>query len=61
MFNFQPRPFFTAQTGAEKAPAVNFNFGSSPAATPSRRHPVTSLVAGGADPGRLGVQFELIR
>lgn len=33
MFNFQPRPFFTAQTGAEKAPTVNFNFGSSPAAT----------------------------
>jgi len=33
MFNFQPRPFFTAQAGTEKAPTVNFNFGSSPAAT----------------------------
>ncbi len=39
MFGFAPRPFFTAQPGAEKAPAVNFNFGTpaptaSPAATP---------------------------
>lgn len=34
MFRFQPRPFFSAQTGAEKAPAVKFDFGSSPAATP---------------------------
>ena len=33
---FQPRPFFNAQPGAEKAPEVNFNFGSlapAPAAT----------------------------
>jgi LemA protein len=38
MFGFQPRPFFNAQPGAEKAPAVNFNFGSpapAPAATAS--------------------------
>src|SRR6266702_6597988 len=35
MFGFQQRPFFEAQTGAEKAPTVNFNFGSpAPAATP---------------------------
>src|SRR5947209_8266391 len=39
MFGFSPRPFFNAAPGAEKAPAVNFNFGSpapaaSPAATP---------------------------
>src|ERR1041385_6788133 len=37
MLGFAPRPFFTAQQGAEKAPAVNFNFSSpvpSPAATP---------------------------
>src|SRR5712671_6267149 len=39
MFGFAPRPFFAAQQGAEKAPTVNFNFGSpapaaSPAATP---------------------------
>ena len=39
MFGFAPRPYFTAQPGAEKAPTVNFNFGSpapaaSPAATP---------------------------
>lgn len=37
MFGFQPRPFFEAQAGAEKPPAVNFNFGSpapAPATTP---------------------------
>ena len=38
MFGFQPRPFFSAQAGSEKAPTVNFNFGSptpaAPAATP---------------------------
>lgn len=37
MFGFAPRPFFNAQPGADKAPTVNFNFGSpapSPAATP---------------------------
>src|ERR1700693_2421126 len=37
MFGFAPRPFFAAQPGAERAPAVNFNFGTpapSPAATP---------------------------
>src|SRR5438034_1447693 len=34
MFGFSPRPFFAAQPGAEKAPTVNFNFGSpAPAAT----------------------------
>ena len=36
MFGFQPRPFFAAQEGAEKAPTVNFNFGSpAPAASPA--------------------------
>jgi LemA protein len=36
MFGFSPRPFFSAQQGAEKAPAVNFNFGSpAPAASPA--------------------------
>jgi len=38
MFGFAPRPFFAAQPGAEKAPTVNFNFGTpapSPAATGS--------------------------
>ena len=36
MFRFQPRPFFAAQAGAEKAPEVKFDFGKSPApaATP---------------------------
>jgi LemA protein len=35
MFGFSPRPFFAAQPGAEKAPTVNFNFGSpAPAASP---------------------------
>jgi LemA protein len=28
MFGFAPRPFFEAQAGAEKAPNVQFNFGS---------------------------------
>ena len=42
MFGFAPRPFFNATPGAERPPAVNFNFGSpapqpaiSPAATAS--------------------------
>ena len=38
MFGFLPRPFFAAQPGAEKAPTVNFNFGTpatSPAASPA--------------------------
>ncbi len=38
MFGFAPRPFFNAEPGAEKAPKVNFNFGSpapAPAATAS--------------------------
>src|SRR2546423_10051939 len=34
MFGFTPRPFFNAQPGAERAPAVNFNFGS-PAPSPA--------------------------
>ena len=33
MFGFQPRPFFNAQPGSERAPTVNFgNFGNTPAA-----------------------------
>src|SRR5438309_4004142 len=36
MFGFPPRPFFAAQQGAEKAPTVNFNFGSpAPAGSPA--------------------------
>jgi LemA protein len=36
MLGFSPKPFFAAQQGAEKAPAVNFNFGSpAPAASPA--------------------------
>lgn len=36
VLGFQPRPFFQSQAGAERAPAVNFNFGSpTPAAGPS--------------------------
>ena len=36
MFGFPSRPFFNAQAGAEKAPAVNFNFGTpAPAASPA--------------------------
>ncbi len=34
MFGFQPKPYFEAQAGAETAPKVNFNFGSTaPAST----------------------------
>lgn len=35
IFGFQPRPFFNAQSGAEKAPNVNFNFGDNNAASPA--------------------------
>ncbi len=36
MFGFSSRPFFASQPGAEKAPVVNFNFGSpAPAASPA--------------------------
>src|SRR3984893_4286920 len=36
MFGFAPRPFFAAQPGAEKAPVVNFNFGTpAPATSPT--------------------------
>ncbi len=34
MFGFAPRPFFNAQPGAEKAPAVKFDFGNA-GATPA--------------------------
>jgi LemA protein len=34
MFGFQPRPFFSAQPGAEKPPAVKFDFGN-PTAAPA--------------------------
>ena len=39
MFGFQPRPFFTAQPGADKAPEVKFDLNKppltpAPAATP---------------------------
>lgn len=30
MFGFQPKPFFAAQPGSEKAPPVKFNFGPAP-------------------------------
>jgi LemA protein len=37
MFGFAPKPYFTAQAGAENAPKVNFNFGgSAPSATPAQ-------------------------
>src|SRR4051812_16757369 len=35
MLGFSPRPFFNAQPGAEKAPTVNFNFGSPAPAAPA--------------------------
>src|SRR6202008_3775918 len=39
MFGFSPRPFFAAQPGAEKAPTVNFNFGSPAPAAPAAATP----------------------
>jgi LemA protein len=33
MLGFPPRPFFTAQAGAEKPPSVQFNFGPAPTPT----------------------------
>ncbi len=35
MLGFPPRPFFSAQPGAEKAPTVNFNFGNTPSPAPA--------------------------
>src|SRR3954466_15200870 len=35
MLGFSPKPFFAAQAGAEKAPTVNFNFGSPAPAVPA--------------------------
>src|SRR5467141_3852582 len=34
MFGFAPRPFFAAQAGAKRPPAVNFNFGTPAAGSP---------------------------
>jgi LemA protein len=34
MFGFQPRPFFTAASGAEKAPEVRFDFNKPPTPPP---------------------------
>lgn len=44
MFGFQTRPFFTAQAGAERAPTVNFNFGTT-SAPPPAASPVISPAA----------------
>jgi LemA protein len=35
MFGFQPRPFFNAAPGADKAPEVKFDFNKAPATTPA--------------------------
>lgn len=35
MFGFRERPYFAAQPGAERAPTVNFNFGSPSSAVPA--------------------------
>src|SRR5207237_1434769 len=43
MFGFSPRPFFAAQPGAEKAPTVNFNFGSPNSSRNSSETPQTRL------------------
>jgi LemA protein len=40
MFGFQPKPFFTAQAGAEKAPTVNF--GNAPSVPPATAAPAAS-------------------
>ncbi len=35
-FGMKEKPYFKAVAGSEKPPTVNFNFGASPAATPSK-------------------------
>jgi LemA protein len=43
MFGFQPKPFFNAQPGSEKAPAVNFgSFGNAPSVPPATTKPAAS-------------------
>jgi LemA protein len=43
MFGFQPKPFFTAQAGAEKAPTVKFgNFRNAPSVPPATAAPAAS-------------------
>ena len=49
MFGFAPRPFFNAQPGAEKAPTVNFNFGS-PTPAPSVAPALTPAATAAATP-----------
>src|SRR5881398_3002727 len=41
-FGFQTRPFFTAQPGAERAPAVNFNFATPAAGGAATAAPATA-------------------
>jgi LemA protein len=36
LFGMKEKPYFKAVAGSEAAPAVNFNFGASPAATPAK-------------------------
>ncbi|MGI8889757.1 MAG: LemA family protein [Chthoniobacterales bacterium] len=43
MFGFKIRPFFAAQPGSEKAPAVNFNFGSPAPAVPAATAAVPAM------------------
>lgn len=45
MFGFQERPFFKAAEGSEKAPTVNFNFGSPAPAAPAVPAPSASIPA----------------
>jgi LemA protein len=45
MFGFAPRPFFNAQPGAEKAPTVNFNFGSPAPSIPPAITPAATAAA----------------
>jgi LemA protein len=46
MLGFPPKPFFNAQPGAEKPPAVNFNFGNaSPAPAGSAALPTATAAA----------------
>lgn len=42
MFGFQPKPFFTAQAGTEKAPTVNF--GNAPSVPPATAAPAASVL-----------------
>ena len=37
MFSFSPKPYFQSESGAEKAPTVQFDFGNAPKPLPEKQ------------------------